>query len=77
MKTFRTIIVTFMVTVMFGVVGIGAFLFNSGMVTVQEKSIGHSKMVVVDGEVVEAKAWNETLGVEFNVDADKLIYIGK
>lgn len=77
MKTFKTIMVTFVVTVMVGLVGLGAILFNSGVITVSERAQEHSKMVVVDGVVTEAKTWNETLGFDFDVKADKLIYIGK
>lgn len=77
MKTFKTIMVTFMVTVMVGAVGIGAFLFNTGIITVSERAQEHSKMVVVDGVVTEAKTWNETVGFDFDVKADKLYYIGK
>ena len=77
MKTFRTIMVTFVVTVMVGMIGIGAFLFNTGIITVSERAQEHSKMVVVDGVVTEAKTWNETLGFDFDVEVDKLYYIGK
>ena len=77
MKTFKTIMVTFMVTVMLGTVGIVGFLFNSGIITVSERAQEHSKMVVVDGVVTEAKTWNETVGFVFDVKADKLYYIGK
>lgn len=75
MKTFKTIIVTFVVTVFVGMIGIGAFLFNSGVVTVQERVQDHSKMVVVDGVVTEAVTWTDTVGVEVGVDANKLVVI--
>lgn len=77
MKTFKTIMVTFMVTVFVGLVGVGAFLFNTGVITVSERAQEHSKMVVVDGVVTEAKTWNETVGFDVDVKADKLYYIGK
>lgn len=77
MKTIKTIMVTFMVTVFVGIIGIGAFLFNSGIVTVSEREQEHSKMVVVDGVVTEATTWNETLGFDLDVKAEKLYYIGK
>jgi len=77
MKTFKTIMVTFMVTVFVGLVGVGAFLFNTGIITVSERAQEHSKMVVVDGVVTEAKTWNETVGFDVDVKADKLYYIGK
>lgn len=76
MKTFTTIMVTVMVTVMLVAGGIGAFLLNSGMLTIQKKSTEHSMMKIVDGQIIEAKTWNALEGVEFGVEAST-IYIGE
>lgn len=76
MKTFTTVLATVMVTVMLVAGGIGAFLLNSGMLTIQKKSTEHSMMKIVDGQVIEAKTWNTLEGVEFGVEAST-IYIGE
>lgn len=77
MKTFRTIMITFMVTVMVGVVGVGAFLFNEGIVTINQRDVNHKKTVMIDGVVTEEHNWNEVLGYEVKIDVVDGAYIGK
>lgn len=77
MKTFRTIMITFMVTVMVGVVGVGAFLFNEGIVTINQRDVNHTKTVMIDGVVTETHNWNEVLGYEVKIDVVDGAYIGK
>ena len=77
MKTFRTIMVTFVVTVLVAAVGVGAFLFNEGIVTISRRDVNHTKTVMVDGVVTETKDWNELLGYEVKIDVVDGEYIGK
>ena len=77
MKTFRTIMVTFVVTVLVAAVGVGAFLFNEGIVTISRRDVNHTKTVMVDGVVTETKDWNELLGYEVKIDVVDGAYIGK
>lgn len=77
MKTLKTIMVTFMVTVIIGAVGVGAFLFNEGIVTIQKRDVTHTKTVTVDGVVTEESSWNEVLGYEVKIDVVDGAYIGK
>lgn len=77
MKTFKTIMVTFMVTAVLIGVGVGAFLFNNGIVTIEKRDVTHTKTVVVDGVVTETKNWNELLGYEVKIDVVDGAYIGR
>lgn len=77
MKTFRTIMVTFMVTVFVAMIGIGSFLFNEGIVTIQRRDVSHNKTVMVDGVVTESTDWNEILGYEVKINVVDSAYIGK
>ena len=53
MRTFKTIMITFIVTI--GIVAgvIGTFLFNEGIVTIQKRDVNHTKTVMIDGVVTE------------------------
>lgn len=77
MKTFKTIMVTFVVTVLVAAVGIGTFLFGEGIVTISRRDVNHTKTVMVDGVVTETKDWNELLGYEVKIDVVDGAYIGK
>jgi hypothetical protein len=77
MKTFKTIMITFMVTVMVGAVGVGAFLFNEGIVTIDKRDVNHTKTVMIDGVVTEEHNWNELLGYEVKIDVVDGAYIGR
>lgn len=77
MKTVKTIMVTFVVTVLVAAVGVGAFLFNEGIVTISRRDVNHTKTVMVDGVVTETKDWNELLGYEVKIDVVDGAYIGK
>ncbi len=77
MKTFRTIIVTFVATVMV-VAGITfGFLVNEGIVTVERESVEHTKVVVVDGEVKGQQRWSELKGLTFKIDVKDQATIGR
>lgn len=76
MKTFRAIIVTFMVTVVLGMGGLGAFLINEGIVTIERRDVNHTEVVMRDGEVVKERNWSEVLGYELKVDILDNAYIG-
>lgn len=77
MRTFKTIMVTFMVTMVIGAVGIGAFLLNEGIVTIEKRDVNHTKTVMVDGVVTETQNWNELLGYEVKIDVVDGTYIGR
>ena len=77
MRTFKTIMVTFIVTMVIGAVGIGAFLLNEGIVTIEKRDVNHTKTVMVDGVVTEEHNWNELLGYEVKIDVVDGAYIGR
>lgn len=77
MKTFKTILVTMMVTAVVMVAGFIGYLVNSGNITVDKREQSHSRVVIEDGEIVDAKDWIETLGYEFNVNIFDGTYIGR
>ena len=77
MKTFRTIIITGMVTILIGVIFVGKFLLDEGIVTIQKKSTGHEKVVMIDGVVTEQTNWSELLGYTVSIDVKDSAYIGK
>lgn len=77
MKTFKTIMVTFVVTVFVAMVGVGAFLLNEGIVTIQKRDVNHTKTVMVDGVVTEERSWNEVLGYEVKINVLDSAYIGR
>lgn len=68
MKTFRTIMVTFIVTIVIGMIGIGAFLFNTGLVTIESESVEHVKQTVFDGEVIDSETSIELKNIRFKVN---------
>lgn len=77
MKTFKTIIVTMMFTILVGAIGVTAFLFDQGIVTVRETSTGHSRKVYIDDVLTEETNWNELLGYTVRIDVVDEAYIGK
>ncbi len=77
MKTFKTIIITFMVTMIVGTVGVAGFLFNEGIVTIEKRDVNHTKTVMIDGVVTEEHNWNELLGYEVKIDVVDGAYIGR
>lgn len=77
MKTFRTIMVTFVVTVLVAAVGVGAFLFNEGIVTISRRDVNHTKTVMIDGVVTQETNWSELMGYEVKIDVVDGAYIGK
>lgn len=77
MKTLKTIIITMMFTIIVGAIGITAILFDQGIVTIQEKSTGHSKKVYIDDQLAEETFWDELLGYTVRIDVVDEAYIGK
>lgn len=77
MKTFKTIMITFVVTVVLGGIGIVGYLFNGGNVTIEKRDVNHSKIVLIDGVVTESKDWQELLGYTVKVNIFDETYIGK
>lgn len=77
MKTFRTIMITFMVTVIVGAVGVAAFLFNEGIVTIDKRGVEHTKTVMIDGVVTQQTNWSELVGYEVKIDVVDGAYIGR
>lgn len=77
MTIFRTIMVTFMVTMIAVAIGVGAFLFNEGIVTISRRDVNHTKTVMVDGVVTEETNWSELMGYEVKIDVVDGAYIGK
>ena len=77
MKTFRTVVVTMVITMMVVAVGVGAFLFNEGIVTVSKRDVNHTKTVMIDGVVTEETNWSELMGYEVKIDVVDGAYIGK
>ena len=77
MRTFKTIMITFIVTI--GIVAgvIGTFLFNEGIVTIQKRDVNHTKTVMIDGVVTEQTNWSELMGYEVKIDVVDGAYIGK
>ena len=77
MKTFKTIIVTAMITLGVAMVFVGRFLLGEGIVTIQEKSTNHEKVVTIDGQVTEETRWSELLGYTVSIDVVDSAYFGK
>ena len=77
MKTFKTILITGFVTIMVGVIFVGHFLLSEGIVTIQEKSTAHEKIVMIDGKVTEKSTWGELLGYTVSIDVKDSAYFGK
>ncbi len=77
MKTFRTIILTGIVTIVIGCIFVGKFLLDNGIVTIQEKSTAHEKVVMIDGQVTERSTWGELLGYTVSIDVKDSAYFGK
>ena len=77
MRTFKTIMVTFIVTMVIGAVAIASFLLNEGIVTIEKRDVNHTKTVMVDGVVTEEHNWNELLGYEVKIDVVDGAYIGR
>lgn len=77
MKTFKAIIITFVITILGGTIGGAVYCLDQGIVTIEEESIGHSKEVYIDGELREESKWKELLGYTFKLKVDEQAYIGK
>lgn len=77
MKTFRTIILTGIVTIVIGCIFVGKFLLDNKIVTIQEKSTAHEKVVMIDGQVTERSTWGELLGYTVSIDVKDSAYFGK
>ena len=77
MKTFKTIIVTFMLTAMAAIAGTGYFLVDEGIVTFEKRDVGHQKVVMIDGVVTEQRDWSELLGYTVKIDVVDAAYIGR
>lgn len=77
MKTFKTVIVTMMITLGVGLVLVGKFLLGEGIVTIQKESTNHEKVVMVDGQVTEQTKWDELLGYTVSIDVVDSAYFGK
>ena len=77
MKTFKTIVVTAIVTMALTMIGVGAFLYNEGILTIEKRDVGHSKQVIVDGVLTEETSWTELVGYKFRIDVVDEAYIGK
>lgn len=77
MTTIKTILITFVVTVLVATVGVGAFLFNEGIVTISKRDVNHTKTVMIDGVVTEETNWSELMGYEVKIDVVDGAYIGK
>lgn len=75
MKTFKTVMVTLMVTVMVAMVGFGYFVIEEGIVKVERVATEHSKIIYVDGELSSEETWDEILGYQINVDLVDGTYI--
>ena len=69
--------ITFMVTMIVGTVGVAGFLFNEGIVTIEKRDVNHTKTVMIDGVVTEEHNWNELLGYEVKIDVVDGAYIGR
>ncbi len=77
MKTFKTIMLTGIVTIVIGAVLIGKFLLDEGIVTIQEKSTTHERVVMIDGQETERSTWGELLGYTVSIDVKDSAYFGK
>ena len=77
MKTFKTVIVTMMITLGVALVFVGKFLLGEGIVTIQKESTNHEKVVMVDGQVTEQTRWDELLGYTVSIDVVDSAYFGK
>lgn len=77
MKTFKTIMITLMVTVIVVTVGAVGFLINEGIVTIDKRDVNHNKTVMIDGVITESTDWSELLGYEVKIDIVDKAYIGK
>lgn len=76
MKTFRAIIVTFLVTVFTVMGGIGLFLFNEGIVTIESRGVEHTTIEMINGEVVSTETNIDTTGVVFKINVVDQAVIG-
>ena len=76
MKTFRAIIVTFIVTVCTVMGGIGFFLFNEGIVTIESRGVEHTTIEMINGEVVSTETNIDTTGVVFKINVVDQAVIG-
>ena len=77
MKTFKTVLATVFVTIGLILVLVGKFLFDEGIVSVEQRVQDHSKVVMIDGEVTEETFWNELLGYTVSIDVVDSAYFGK
>ncbi len=77
MTIFKTIMATFMVTMVAVVIGVSVFLLNNGIVTIEKRDVNHTKTVMIDGVVTEETNWSELMGYEVKIDVVDGAYIGK
>lgn len=77
MTIFKTIMATFMVTMVAVAIGVSVFLLNNGIVTIEKRDVNHTKTVMIDGVVTEETNWSELMGYEVRIDVVDGAYIGK
>lgn len=68
MKTFKTIIITTMVTLVIGAASLLGLLFNEGIITIESESVEHVKQTVLDGNVIDEETSVELKNIRFKVN---------
>lgn len=77
MRTFKTILITFVVTMVIGAAIVFGFLLKEGIVTIEQRDVNHTKTVMIDGVVTEERNWSELMGYEVRIDVVDGAYIGR
>ena len=77
MKTFKTIMITVVITMAVTMIGVGAFLFKEGVLTIEKRDIEHNKTVIVDGVLTEETTWKELMGYKVQINVVDEAYIGR
>lgn len=77
MKTFKTIVKTFIFTVVFMAGVIFVYLFKGGNISITKESTDHSRIVIEDDKVTENTRWTELKGYNLNINILDGTYIGK
>lgn len=77
MRTFKTIMITMIVTLVVLVAVIGGALLKLGIVTIEKRDVSHNKTVMIDGVVTETRDWNELLGYDVKINVVDGVYIGR
>lgn len=77
MRTFKTIMITFVVTMVIGATMVFGFLLKEGIVTIEQRDVNHTKTVMIDGVVTEERNWSELMGYEVRIDVVDGAYIGR